>query len=231
VAVEWIGLVLLTIFCTLDRTAVGQFQLSRPLVCASAAGYLLGVFPLALQLGLMIELLWLMRVPVGAAVAPDDTSATIGGVVLLWAFSGGGGSRDLVVLILVALICLVTAEIGKILDIHARHRNEERFQQAVSHLADQCWQQLERNHLRCTVSFALSGLVSVMAVVAIGWIILLASRPLWGVFSLGHPEMLKQIFPVVGVAAMLAVLQVRRTISLFVGGFLLTYGFLCVVNG
>ncbi|WP_316348253.1 PTS sugar transporter subunit IIC [Desulfuromonas acetoxidans] len=222
----WLGVLCVILLCGLDRTAIGQFQFGRPLVCSAAAGYLLGVFPSAFQLGLMMELLWLMRVPVGAAVAPDDTSATLGGVVLLYFFSFGTTQQDLVLVVAVAVVALVTAEIGKLLDIRTRHQNEKRFQNAVSHLAGQQWSVLQQNHLRCTVLFAMASLMSVVCVVAVGGLLLTFVLPWLMPLADGHPALLVVVFPLVGIAAMMAVLQVRKTIPLFVSGFLLTYGLL-----
>jgi len=195
-------------------------------VCAAGAGYLLGVFPEAFQLGLMMELLWLMRVPVGAAVAPDDTTATLGGVILLYLFSYGQPRQDLVLVVAVAVIALTTAEIGRVFDIRTRHQNEKCFQNAVSHLAEQQWSVFQQNHLRCAVLFALASLMSVACVVAVGGLFLTLLLPWLTPLTAGHPVLLVTVFPLVGIAAMIAVLQVRKTIPLFVCGFLLTYGLL-----
>nr|WP_320116391.1 PTS sugar transporter subunit IIC [uncultured Desulfuromonas sp.] len=222
----WLGVFCVIVLCGLDRTAIGQFQLGRPLVCSAAAGYLLGVFPQAFQLGLMMELLWLMRVPVGAAVAPDDTSASLGGVILLYFFSFGHPQQDLMLVVAVAVIALMTAEIGKLFDIRSRHQNEKRFQNAVSHLAEQRWSVLQQNHLYCAWVFAVASLMSVACVVAVGSLLLNLVLPWLTPLADGHPALLIVVFPLVGIAAMMAVLQVRKTIALFVSGFLLTYGLL-----
>lgn len=222
----WLGVFCVIILCGLDRTAVGQFQLGRPLVCSAVTGYLLGNFPLAFQLGLMMELLWLMRVPVGAAIAPDDASATLGGVVLLHFFATGQRQEDLVLVVAVAVIALATAEVGKFLDIRTRHQNEKRFQDAVAHLDAQNWSVLQKNHLQCAVFFAFATLASVLCVVGLGSVLLALALPWLAPLYNGHPMLLVLVFPLVGIAAMLAVLQVRKTIPLFLSGFLLTYGFL-----
>ena len=228
--VAWIGVIGIVLLCGLDRTAAGQFQLNRPIVCSSLAGWCLGVFPLAFQLGLMMELLWLMRIPVGAAVAPDDTSSTLGGVILLSLFANGKASEDLMLLVAVAVIAVATTEIGKTLDIRTRHANERRFQNAVSHLSDHHWPVLGWNHLSCAVAFAVATLAAVAMVVGVGYVLLKLVLPWLTSLSAGNSFLLTLVFPLVGIAAMMAVLQVRKTLPLFLGGFLLTYGFLQLMD-
>lgn len=66
---------------SLDRTAVLQTMASRPLVGATLAGWLVGDPALGLLAGLLLELLWLMDLPVGASVPPDESlSGVLAGV-------------------------------------------------------------------------------------------------------------------------------------------------------
>ncbi|MEZ4485509.1 MAG: PTS sugar transporter subunit IIC [Syntrophotaleaceae bacterium] len=70
--------VAVAIICGLDRTAAGQFMLCRPIVAAPLTGWLLGEASIGLQVGAMLELLWLGRLPVGAAIPPDDSQVAVG---------------------------------------------------------------------------------------------------------------------------------------------------------
>ncbi len=72
----------------LDRTAAFQFMVSRPIVAAPLTGWLIGDAMAGLQIGAMIELLWLGRLPVGAAVPPDDTQVAIGATILAVSLHG-----------------------------------------------------------------------------------------------------------------------------------------------
>lgn len=74
----------------LDRTAFPQIMISRPIVVGPLTGWLLGNPSAGLQVGLLVELLWLGRLPVGAAIPPDDTQVTVGATAL--AIGMGGGS-------------------------------------------------------------------------------------------------------------------------------------------
>ncbi len=70
---ELLGLALLGGLLNLDRTALLQSMVSRPLVAASLAGWWLGCPGTGLLCGALLELVWLAEIPVGAAIPPDDT--------------------------------------------------------------------------------------------------------------------------------------------------------------
>lgn len=61
----------------LDRFQVLQIMVSRPLVCASIVGWVAGDFRAGLACGIMYELLWLRRPPVGGYIPPDVTFGAI----------------------------------------------------------------------------------------------------------------------------------------------------------
>ena len=72
----------LAMFAGVDRVAFGQFMISRPIVVGPLAGLILGDALIGLEIGMLLELLWLGRLPVGAAIPPDDTQVTLGATVL-----------------------------------------------------------------------------------------------------------------------------------------------------
>lgn len=78
---------LVAVLCGLDRTAVLQLMLSRPIVAGPLTGLVLGSPLTGLQVGMLVELLWLGRLPVGASIPPDDTQIAVGGTFLAVAFS------------------------------------------------------------------------------------------------------------------------------------------------
>ncbi|GAB4266559.1 MAG: hypothetical protein Kow0092_19550 [Deferrisomatales bacterium] len=72
-----LGLALLGGVLALDRTAFLQAMISRPLVGSTAAGHLLGDPAMGLTCGLLLELLWLLDLPVGASVPADEALAGV----------------------------------------------------------------------------------------------------------------------------------------------------------
>lgn len=66
----------------LDLVSVPQGLLSRPLVSASVAGWLLGDFEAGLRVGALLELFALDVLPVGASRYPEFGPAAVGAAVL-----------------------------------------------------------------------------------------------------------------------------------------------------
>jgi len=63
---EWIPISFLLAFLSLDVFAVGQFMVSRPIVAGPLVGVLAGHPGLGLEMGALIELIWIADFPVGA---------------------------------------------------------------------------------------------------------------------------------------------------------------------
>ncbi|MEA3464701.1 MAG: PTS sugar transporter subunit IIC [Thermodesulfobacteriota bacterium] len=222
---QWLMIIVVSVLSGIDRTAMAQTMLSRPLVCASLTGLLLGIFPAAFQLGLMLELLWLMRLPVGATIAPDDTQAAIGAVVLVKLFACQLPEHQLGLIVFIGVIVVVMAEVGKCWDVWARHINERLFLNAVRGLDRSCTHSLVVNHYAGLCVFACAALISLSFIVGGGSAILWGGMRYMGsmatLFTL-NGQWLVCVFVLVGVAATLKVLQVKHTVPLFVGGYSLT---------
>lgn len=61
----------------LDRTALGQFLVSEPIVAAPLTGWLLGDIAAGVVIGVVLEMLWVLDLPVGTFVPADSTIAAI----------------------------------------------------------------------------------------------------------------------------------------------------------
>lgn len=61
----------------LDRFQALQMMVSRPIVGASLMGVMLGDVAVGVASGVLFELLWLRRPPVGGFIAPDVTLASV----------------------------------------------------------------------------------------------------------------------------------------------------------
>jgi mannose PTS system EIIC component len=64
-------------FVGLDRTAAGQFMISQPIVAAPLAGWLLGDAAAGLVVGAVLELIWVLDMPVGGFVPADVTVSAV----------------------------------------------------------------------------------------------------------------------------------------------------------
>lgn len=68
---HWFEISLLLAFLSLDVAAVGQFMVSRPIVVGPLVGWLLGHPNIGLEMGALIELIWIGDLPVGAHLPMD----------------------------------------------------------------------------------------------------------------------------------------------------------------
>ena len=144
----------------LDRVALGQVMISRPLVAAPLTGLVLGNPLLGLEVGMLLELLWLGRLPVGAAIPPDDTQVAVGATVLAFSM---GQMLDLVgmpMVILAVLVAIPLGKFGQIFDRLARNVNDRLAVAGLKALGNGNTNGLERRHLMGLVSFAVSSLAT-----------------------------------------------------------------------
>ena len=61
----------------LDRFQIFQVMISRPIVAAPLVGWIVGDINSGLASGLIFEMLWLRRPPLGGFIGPDVTLASI----------------------------------------------------------------------------------------------------------------------------------------------------------
>lgn len=106
----------------LDRTAAFQLMLHRPLVAASVIGGIFGNFTAGAQVGAVLELLYIARLPVGASVPPDDTGAAVfcGAAAAVASSSIGLAPGSFASILMLSVLC---AEIGKHADRLVRRWN------------------------------------------------------------------------------------------------------------
>jgi len=135
--------------CYLDRTAAFQLMLHRPLVVATLFGGIFGNFAAGAQVGVVLELIFLVHLPVGASLPPDDTGAAI--------FAGSAAAAVSAVSVLdsgnftaVILLSVLCAEAGKQADRGVRTIN--------GRIARITRESVERGDLRGVESGLLAGL-------------------------------------------------------------------------
>ncbi|MFA5073514.1 MAG: PTS sugar transporter subunit IIC [Nitrospirota bacterium] len=61
----------------LDRTAAGQFMISEPIVSGPLTGWILGDIGAGIVIGTVLELIWVLDIPIGTFVPADSTFSAI----------------------------------------------------------------------------------------------------------------------------------------------------------
>lgn len=200
----------------LDRTAALQLMLSRPLVAGPITGALVGDWLVGLQVGMLLELLWLGRLPVGAAIPPDDTQVAVGSTVLAVTLSDMGGAHGFAFVVLCVLIAMPLGKVGQFFDRLARARNG-RLLARIEEVLDSrgAAAGVESWHLLGLLNFALASLATYLVVVGCGTPILHYVTPLLLPALVPAAGWMKIVFPIIGTAAILGTINVSRAMTLF----------------
>lgn len=207
------------VFAGLDRTAAFQFMISRPIVAAPLTGWLLGDPLIGLQVGALVELLWLGRLPVGAAIPPDDTQVAVGATAMAIAMGKVLELSGLPFAILSTLIALPLGKVGQIFERGARNRNARLLVRAEGAMEAGRLREVEFCHLRGLLHFALSSLATYAFIVLLGsWLLGFVGPHLIGAADQGA-DWLRVAFVLVGTAVILGTINVSRALSLFAASF------------
>lgn len=206
----------------LDRTAALQIMISRPLVAGPLVGFLLGDATTGLTIGMLLELLWLCRLPVGANIPHDDTQVTVGATTLAIALSGtvaGGAS----LVLFAVIVALPLGKIGQFVERNVRSRNQNLLFAAQQELLLGRLPAFERLHLIGLGHFALGALTTYASIVLIGRWLLITTSPYVLELMTMQAAWIKVALILVGIATLLQALNVRRANLLFFSGFILTF--------
>ncbi len=202
----------------LDRAAVFQSMASRPLVGATVAGAVVGQAGLGLLCGALLELLWLLDLPVGASIPQDEALAGLMAAVFaaaapagwsLYARAGVG-----------VLLAVPFGALGRWVDLRVRRGNEALAERALRDPAA-----LARCHWTGVGRFFGAGAANAAAGAAVAtWVVrpVLAVAPPWVPVA---AELVEALLPVVGAAAVLGATRPWSSWGLFAGGLVAGAGF------
>jgi mannose PTS system EIIC component len=214
---------LLSLICGLDRVAILQVMISRPIVAAPLTALFLGEPLVGLQIGVMVELLWLARLPVGAAVPPDDTQVAIASSVLAIIMGKALNASEPELLLLCLLVAIPLGKVGQYFDHYARQYNVRLIKKVDSALDRGSLLGAELQHLRGLSSFSLAA-VGTYSIILLGG--LLAVPFLWPLLQqpLSYSsDWIQLALPLVGVAVILGTINVSRAITLFCASFCMAF--------
>jgi len=214
---------LLSLICGLDRVAILQVMISRPIVAAPLTALFLGDPLVGLQIGVMVELLWLARLPVGAAVPPDDTQVAIASSVLAIIMEKTLNASGPELLLLCLLITIPLGKVGQYFDHYARQYNVRLIKKVDSALDRGSLLGAELQHLRGLSSFSLAA-VGTYSIILLGG--LLAVPFLWPFLQqpLSYSsDWIQLALPLVGIAVILGTINVSRGLTLFCASFCMAF--------
>ena len=207
------------IICGLDRMALCQFMISRPIVAGPLTGLVLGEPLVGLQIGMLVELLWLGRLPVGASIPPDDTQVAVGATFLVVSSSGLWSYPEPVIVAFCLMVALPLGKCGQLFDHMSRRANDNLGRKAERFLLAGELDSAERSHLVGIGHFALSSLLSFIVIAGLGSLLNFGLVPMLASFFEPAGYWLLLVFPLIGAAMILRSININRAITLFGASF------------
>lgn len=206
------------VLCGLDRTAALQIMISRPIVAAPLTGLVLGEPLLGLQVGMLVELLWLGRLPVGASIPPDDTQIAIGGTFLSVAFASPNYELPVTVMFCL-LVAIPLAKSGQFFDRMARRANDHMVKRVERTVLSGDLSSIDRLHLVGIGHFAVASLMTFVVVAGVGSVVCQVAMPYFLPLLVAPISWLQLAFILVGGSMILSSVNVNRSMTLFGASF------------
>ncbi|PLY03653.1 MAG: hypothetical protein C0623_01145 [Desulfuromonas sp.] len=216
---DYITVSLVAVICGLDRMAVCQVMISRPIVAGPLTGFVLGAPLIGLEVGLLVELLWLGRLPVGASIPPDDTQIATGATFLAISAAGIWNYPQPVTIAICLLVAIPLGKSGQLFDHMTRRANDNLGKKVDRFLQAGELGTVERSHLVGLGHFAISSLSTFLVVAGIGSLICYAIFPLLARYLVPAGEWLLLVFPLIGAAMILRSININRSVTLFSASF------------
>jgi len=210
---------IIAVVCGLDRTALGQLMISRPIVAGPLTGWILGEPLTGLQIGSMLELLWLGRLPVGAAIPPDDTQVAVGATAIAVTMGHFLGLSGLAFSFLCLLVAMPLGKVGQLLDHLVRERNHGLLLQAREAVASGDLTRIERLQWRGVGHFAFSAAACYLTIIVVGSLVVRLAVPYLFSSLVEVSNWLWIAFPLLGSAVLLTTINIRRSLFLFCASF------------
>ncbi|HEY6010906.1 MAG TPA: PTS sugar transporter subunit IIC [Nitrospirota bacterium] len=202
----------------LDRTAVGQFMISQPIVAGPLVGWMLGDATTGLLIGTTLELVWLLDMPVGAFVPADSTVSSI--VATAAAIGGSHGSVQISAIGFSVLITVALAPVTMMADHIARQFNARLARNAFAPAGTDIRKTLVRAQAAGVGVFFLKSLVIYLVFIPLG---VLAVRLFLGMPDMYHRAMALfiKLLPLIGVALAVRKLTIRTLDAFLISGYVI----------
>ena len=203
----------------LDRTAAGQFMISQPIVAGPLTGWVLGDATAGLVIGAVLELIWVLDMPIGTFVPADATIGTVSATAVAALGSAGVHRLDLIgfSILLTTVIVPITMKVDGIV----RTRNSRLVDAAQCSPGEKDGGRLvARAHLTGLMIFFVKSFVLYLLFIPAG---LAALRLFERMPDKMHGAMVLfvKLLPLLGAALVVRKLSIRTMDRFFLAGFIL----------
>ncbi len=158
----------------IDTAAAWQIMISQPVVACPLLGWLLGDVHLGLTIGILLELPWLINIPMGGVHGAEGNLGAIVATSLSIYLKAIGANTENIIIIASILYSLLISRIGMVLVDYVRQANNR-----LLHRADVAAQQgdLSRISLLNVIGVFYSFLMGALLVGIGYWVGVLAVKP------------------------------------------------------
>lgn len=218
-AIKIILLSLLGGILSIDRVWA-QFMISRPIVAAPLAGFMLGDPYTGLQAGALLELFWIDRLPIGTIVPPNDflVAFLVASASILAGQNLGHVSRELIAFsVLLFIPCGYAAQR---VDSFIVKSNDALYDGALQDAKRADIGGIFRKHLSGLAKHFLAYLALIMVSLFCGVNLLLYIFPLLPMAVVNALSLIFIALPLLGVAAGLNTINLKGAIPVFCAIFL-----------
>ncbi len=200
----------------LDRTAAGQVMVSQPLVAGPLTGWFLGDAATGGIIGAVLELIWLLDIPVGTFVPADATIGTVAAVTITILGSRGPVPLDLIGFSIVLSTAMVP--ITMMTEEFVRKKNARLAETAVSGPAEEAACRLSRSHLAGLMPFFLKSFLLYLFFIPAGLAAVVIFEQVPQSVHRGM-ELFVKLLPLLGAALILHKLSLAVFDRFFLAGF------------
>lgn len=208
----------------LDRTALGQLMVSQPIVAGPLVGWILGDLTAGLVIGGVLELIWVLDLPIGTFVPADSTVAAVSATAI--AAIGGAGGSDLAVIGFSLLLTVLMVPVTMFADHLMRQRNRQIPDLATGRDGRPTEVRVTTWHLAGLIAFFLKSFLLCLGFVPAGVLLVMWFRVMPEPYQKAM-TLFVMLLPLLGAASMLRKLSMTVLDRSLLIGFLV--GAVCVL--
>jgi PTS system mannose-specific IIC component len=201
----------------LDKTAAGQFMISQPIVAGPLTGWMLGDATTGLIIGIVLELIWVMDIPVGTFIPADATLAAVWATAV--AVLGSGGKAQLPAIGFCILLTVALVPLTMRVETYIRKWNSRLAAAAEPTPGEHAGRRLSRAHLSGIAVFFVKSFVLYLVLLPLGLIAVHLFSGLPMRFQ-GAMSLFVKLLPLLGIASAMRRLSIRTADWFFLIGFI-----------
>ena len=200
----------------LDRTALGQFMVSQPVVAGPLTGWLLGDATAGFIIGGTLELVWVLDMPIGTFVPADSTVAAVAATAI--AVLGSGKPADLPGIGFSLFMTVAMVPVTMFADHLMRQRNAQIPELDLSSGGRPTEAGVTTWHLAGLIAFFLKSFFMCLALVPAGLVLVAGFQSLPAPFSRAM-EVFVTLLPLLGAASVMRRLSMNTLDRTLLMGF------------